>query len=99
MKENSMLKGLYDVLFSDSPNTGVRIQLPKETVYIPSTTEDHGHLIIKSSAPDSVYTLAMALMRDAGVIETGYLYFSKLRGFTAVRKPDQEKQNKIKKIG
>lgn len=54
---------------------------------IPSTTPGHFHLFIDHEMPWPKYAALLEALRDAGIVEQGYVDASFQRGYTAVRLP------------
>lgn len=63
----------------------IDLDLPARLV--PSSTEGHFHLYIDKKVPWEAYVRLLDAMRDAGLVEAGYVSASKARGFSAVRPP------------
>lgn len=61
---------------------------------IPSSTSGHFHLIIDHEIGWSQYVALLEAMADCGLVERGYVYASKERGYTAVRLPWIKKEGK-----
>lgn len=56
-------------------------------VWVPSTTEGHGHLYVQDAFPETDYMVALMRLAVAGVIEAGYALVSIRRRATFVRLP------------
>lgn len=63
----------------------VDVDLPLAVV--PSSTPGHGHLYVDAPMQWPVYVRLLEALRDAGVLEQGYVAASIERGHTAVRLP------------
>lgn len=59
---------------------------------IPSTTEGHGHLYLDVRMPWWRYVILLYGLRQAGVIERGFFWWSLRRGATFVRRPGVRKR-------
>ncbi len=54
---------------------------------LPSSTEGHFHLLIDKPMSWEVYSALLVAMKDAGLLEEGYVNAALRRGYTAVRLP------------
>lgn len=68
------------------------IDLPAKL--IESSTPGHYHLFIDHEIPEHKYMALLDIMAECGLIERGYVYASKERGYTAVRLPWVKKERK-----
>lgn len=68
------------------------IDLDIEHVYVPSSTEGHGHLYVKTTMGRGQWQSLMAALCKAGVISDGYYSASINRGFSSLRPPWVKKE-------
>lgn len=61
--------------------------------YVPSSTPGHGHLYLDVEIPWDQYVALLAVLHDAGIIQTGFFYWSLRRQATFVRTPDVSKEH------
>lgn len=87
---------LNELQSSNKSKTTVRIKLPKNAVYVPSTHLGHGHLFIAGTEiPTPDYVKGLICLYSAGMLENGAAKFSFIRGFSAVRKPGVYKSDTV----
>ena len=60
---------------------------PHDVALIPSTTEGHKHLIIKTDLKWDEYKNLLSTLEKCGFIERGYLKASLAKGYTGIRPP------------
>lgn len=60
-------------------------------VYMPSTTEGHGHLIFRKRMPWADYLKLMEVMAEVGLLEKGFVEAAKTRGEAWLRTPWTDK--------
>jgi hypothetical protein len=63
------------------------LDLDVEHIYVPSSTEGHGHLIVDAKLSRNEWEKVMRVLTDAGIIGPGYESASRLRGFASLRLP------------
>lgn len=63
--------------------------------YIPSSTEGHGHLIIEKRLYKDVMWKILNLLKDAGVLENGFVDLAERRGAVFLRHPDHPKKKEM----
>lgn len=56
-------------------------------VYVPSTTEGHGHIIFRKQLPFSKYLSLLEHMADVGLVEQGFVDAARNRGEAWLRTP------------
>jgi hypothetical protein len=80
--------------FGPEPIHKVVIDLDLPAKLLPSTTEGHYHLFIDCEMYWDDYVRLLEALAACGLIEPGYLYASKERGYSAVRLPWVKKEER-----
>lgn len=63
-----------------------------QSVWVPSTTEGHGHLYVDELMSEPAMWLLLIGLASCGLVEEGYVNASQMRGHTSVRLPWVKKQ-------
>ena len=69
------------------------IDLDVPHIYVPSSTEGHGHLLVDVKLTKTEWLKAMNALETAGLIGRGYKWASLDRGFASLRLPWIKKEN------
>lgn len=76
----------------DTPKHKIVLDVDMPVRVIASSTPGHFHLFIDKVVTWEEYTRLLDVLADVGIVEHGYVNFSKERGYTAVRLPWIKKQ-------
>jgi hypothetical protein len=77
--------GFLDLL--GGPNHKVVLDIDLPARLLPSSTPGHHHLFIDKAIPWDDYVNLLEALAACGLVERGYVYASKERGYTCVRLP------------
>lgn len=73
------------------------LDLDVEHVYVPSSTEGHGHLYVNVKLTRREWEAVMQALDNAGVIGNGFRQHSLQRGYASLRTPWVRKQDETSK--
>lgn len=71
------------------------IDLDVPHVYVPSSTEGHGHLLVDVKLTEREWQTTMRLLSEVGVVGRGYTWASLERGFASLRLPWIKKKENV----
>ncbi len=72
---------------AETDDFGTTLHLDVPAHWVPSSTQDHGHLYIDCLMPWDALAKLLDVLVDIALVEEGYANASKARGYTAVRLP------------
>lgn len=90
--QNSSMVGL-DGKLQPTHTPVLDIDIP--CVYMPSSTEGHGHLYFQTVIPWDKYVRLLTVMGECGILEEGFVSASIAKEFTALRLPHIKKNGPL----
>lgn len=81
--------GVANLLTSEKYNGKHALLLDLDTQhhYVPSTTEDHGHIYINADLDYEDMIQILEILAKHGIVQQGYLEWTKARGASSLRPP------------